>query len=152
MTIPTPEMPPAVEQDAEAEPAEPPIYYCISFDRLANELNRSAVVLLSSRSGSRQPADPESADPQALLDDIAEYDAPDDGFIQPSMTVQEILFRTFLARRNAPMSLAELRRELTEKWSFPDRPISLTPAGLQRILDHDHYYGFARRDPAAAAE
>ena len=149
MTIPTLEMPPEMEQAAEAEPGEPPIYYCISFDRLANELNRSAVTLLSSRSGSRQPADPESADPQTLLDDIAEYDAPDVGFIQPSMTVQEILFRTLLARRNEPMSLAELCRELTEKWSFPDRPISLTPAGLQRILDHDHYYGFARRDTAA---
>jgi len=145
MTLPTPEE----TLETEAEQEETPLYYRISFDRLA-ELERDAVTLLAARRGPSSPslvqADHELDDPQALLEEIAEFAAPEEGFIHSNLPVQEILFRTLLARRNAPMALDDLCSELTERWSAPDRPINLTPQSLQRILDSDHYYGFAREE------
>lgn len=146
MTLPTPEE--TLETEAEQE-EETPLYYRISFDRLA-ELERDAVTLLAARRGPSSPslvqADHELDDPQALLEEIAEFTAPEEDFIHSNLPVQEILFRTLLARRNEPMALDDLCHELTERWSAPDRPINLTPQSLQRILDSDHYYGFAREE------
>lgn len=145
MTLPTPEE----TLETEAEQEETPLYYRISFDRLA-ELERDAVTLLAARRGPSSPslvqADHELDDPQALLEEIAEFAAPEEDFIHSNLPVQEILFRTLLARRNEPMALEDLCSELTERWSAPDRPINLTPQSLQRILDSDHYYGFAREE------
>ena len=145
MTLPTPEE----TLETEAEQEETPLYYRISFDRLA-ELERDAVTLLAARRGPSSPslvqADHELDDPQALLEEIAEFTAPEEDFIHSNLPVQEILFRTLLARRNEPMALDDLCHELTERWSAPDRPINLTPQSLQRILDNDHYYGFAREE------
>lgn len=145
MTLPTPEE----TLETEAEQEETPLYYRISFDRLA-ELERDAVTLLAARRGRSAPslvqADHELDDPQALLEEIAEFTAPEEDFIHSNLPVQEILFRTLLARRNEPMALDDLCHELTERWSAPDRPINLTPQSLQRILDNDLYYGFAREE------
>ena len=145
MTLPTPEE----TLETEAEQEETPLYYRISFARLA-ELERDAVTLLAARRGRSAPslvqADHELDDPQALLEEIAEFTAPEEDFIHSNLPVQEILFRTLLARRNEPMALDDLCHELTERWSAPDRPINLTPQSLQRILDNDHYYGFAREE------
>lgn len=150
MTIPTPE----AAQELETEQGETPPYYCISFDRLEQELNRSAVTLLAERRGRSAPSllqdDHELDDPQELLEEIAEFSAQETDFINSYMPVQEILFRTLLARRNSPMSLDELCHELTERWSTPDRPINITPGNLQRILDNDAYYGFARQEISGA--
>lgn len=147
MTLPTPEE--TLETEAEQE-EETPLYYRISFDRLESELERDAVTLLAARRGRSAPslvqADHELDDPQALLEEIAEFAAPEEDFIHSNLPVQEILFRTLLARRNEPMALDDLCHELTERWSAPDRPINLTPQSLQRILDSDHYYGFAREE------
>lgn len=60
------------------------------------------------------------------------------------MPIQEIVFRTMLARRNEPIPLVELHRALTERWSTPVRPIHVSQKSLGRILDSDDYYGFAR--------
>ena len=59
------------------------------------------------------------------------------------MPLQEIVFRTLLLRGEEPMPLSELHAELTEKWSTPIRPITLTVAGLGRVLESDVFYGFA---------
>lgn len=138
MTVPSPEDSPLQE--------ESPLYY-ISFARLA-ELQRSAVTLLAERRGpmvpSRMQADHELDDPQELLEEIATYSAAEEDFINSNMPIQEIVFRTLLARRNRPTTLADLHYELTERWSTPVRPISVSPRSLQRILDSDIYYGFAR--------
>ena len=71
--------------------------------------------------------------------------ASDSTFIRSDMPVQEIVFRTLLARNNRPMSLTDLHYELTEKWATPVRPIVITEERLLRILDKDTYYGFARK-------
>jgi hypothetical protein len=83
-------------------------------------------------------------DPQALIDEIAEYCAGEEEFIRPQMALQEIVFRILLRRGNQPISLQELHYELTERWATPKRPINVTPAGLRRILEADGYYGFAQ--------
>ena len=138
MTIPNPEAP---EQEEET-----PLYY-ISFDRL-NILNRSAVTLLAARRTPMSPSmlreEHELNDPQELMDEIAQYCSDEEDFINSIMPIQEIVFRTLLARRNEPMSLTDLHHDLTERWATPVRPIHVSLNSLERILDSDDYYGFAR--------
>ena len=138
MTIPNPEAP---EQEEET-----PLYY-ISFDRL-NILNRSAVTLLAARRTPMSPSmlreEHELNDPQELMDEIAQYCSDEEDFINSTMPIQEIVFRTLLARRNEPMSLTDLHHDLTERWATPVRPIHVSLNSLERILDSDDYYGFAR--------
>lgn len=139
MTVPVPETPQELE--------ETPVY-CISFDRLT-ELNRSAVAVLAARRGpscpSRLKPDHELNDPQELVEEIAQYSATEDGFIEPDMPIQEIVFRVLLSRKNQPTSLLDLHYELTERWATPIRPINVSASNLRRILDSDTYYGFARQ-------
>ncbi len=144
MTTPEPEtMSPAVDSDAFEDS---PLYH-VSFDRLV-ELRRSAVALVAER---RVPACPslmtpahELDDPQALIDEIAEFCGGDKDFIHNNMAIQEIVFRTLLANANQPMTLEALHYELTERWSTPLRPINISEAGLERVLEADDYYGFAK--------
>ena len=42
--------------------------------------------------------------------------------------------------------LTELHEQLTERWSTPIRPINVSLGSLERILDSDTYYGFAREE------
>lgn len=140
MTVPNPEAP----QQEEETPL-----YCISFDRL-DELNRSVITLLAARRSPVSPSmmkeDHELDNPQELLDEIAEYCGDEEEFINSNMPIQEIIFRTMLVRRNQPISLTELHRELTERWATPVRPIHISQRNLERILESDDYYGFARAE------
>ena len=120
--------------------------YRFSLERL-EELNRSPVPLLLARlntacpSYGKTPAD--IANPADLVDEIRAHCGGDDNFINPAMPLQEILFRTLLLQTGEPMTLADLYEELTERWSSPIRPITVTLSGLARILDNDVFYGFA---------
>jgi len=133
-------------QLAAREAAQSPLYH-ISLQRIS-ELKRSATTVLAARRGPSCPSlvkpDQELSNPQALLDEIAEYCAGEEDFIRPQMALQEIVFRILLRRRNQPIALRELHYELTERWATPTRPINVTPVGLRRILDSDTYYGFAQ--------
>ncbi len=134
------------QPEEESQPEEP-LFYCISFDRLA-ELNRSAIALVAERRGPSCPSlskpIKELTNPRQLVDEIAKFSADDEGFIRTTMGIQEILFRTLLARRNRPTLLTDLHYELTERWSTPIRPINITEEGLRRIMEGDDFYGFAR--------
>jgi len=90
--------------------------------------------------------DTELTDPQKLVNEIADHYEDSEEFITSAMTIQEILFRTLLTRRNAPTLLSDLHYELTERWSTPVRPINVTEDGLRTILKSDTYYGFATVD------
>lgn len=119
--------------------------YRISLERL-EELNRSPLPLLLSRlntacpSFGKNPAD--IANPADLLDEIRAHCQNDDNFILSSMPLQEIVFRTLLLNGGEPMALADLHAELTERWSSPIRPITVTLGGLARVMDSDVFYGF----------
>ena len=125
--------------------AEENYLYFVSFERL-DELKRSALALVAERRGpsfpSREKPDHELTNVQVLVDEIAEHYAEDEEYIRTDMPIQEIVFRILLTRRNQHMSVEDLHYELTEKWSTPIRPISMTVEGLHRILRHDTYYGF----------
>ena len=88
-------------------------------------------------------------DPNTLIAEIRVNCADDPDFIRQSMPLQEIVFRTLLLADDQTLTLGEIHRELTERWSSPIRPISVTIAGLARILDSDVFYGF---DPIALPE
>ena len=128
------------------------IEYRFNLDRLA-ELNRSPIPLLLARLSRPCPSYGKAAseidDPNTLIGEIRVNCADDPDFIRQSMPLQEIVFRTLLLADDQTMTLGEIHRELTERWSSPIRPISVTVAGLARILDSDVFYGF---DPIALPE
>ena len=132
----------------EEEPVRKNPLFLISVDRLA-KLERSPVHLVAGRlaadSPSKSKAIGELGDVKSLIREISQNYKNDASFIRSDMPVQEIVFRTLLARNNRPMSLADLHYELTEKWATPIRPIVITEERLLRILDNDTYYGFARK-------
>ena len=132
----------------EEEPVRENPLFLISVDRLA-KLERSPVHLVAGRlaadSPSKSKAIGELGDVKSLIREISQSYKNDASFIRSDMPVQEIVFRTLLARNNRPMSLADLHYELTEKWATPIRPIVITEERLLRILDNDTYYGFARK-------
>ena len=132
----------------EEEPVRINPLFLISVDRLA-KLERSPVHLVAGRlaadSPSKSKAIGELGDVKSLIREISQSYKNDASFIRSDMPVQEIVFRTLLARNNRPMSLADLHYELTEKWATPIRPIVITEERLLRILDNDTYYGFARK-------
>ena len=119
--------------------------YRFSLERLA-ELNRSAAPLLAARLTNACPSYGKSAaetdDPIALLAEIRANCADDPDYIRQSLPLQEIVFRTLLLADDHTLTLRELHHELTERWSSPIRPISVTVSGLARILDSDVFYGF----------
>ena len=132
---------------AEESIRENPLFL-ISVDRLAT-LERSPVHLVAGRLATSSPSKSknigELSDVKSLIREISQNYKNDETFIRSDMPVQEIVFRTLLARNNRPMSLADLHYELTEKWATPIRPIVITEERLLRILDNDTYYGFARK-------
>lgn len=124
--------------------------YRFSLERLG-ELNRSPAPLLLARlntacpSYGKTPADIDDA--ATLIEEIRGHCTDDDNFIRNSLPLQEIVFRTLLLNGGEPMTLGELHREVTERWSTPIRAITVTVAGLARILDSDSFYGFALASP-----
>ena len=120
--------------------------YRFSLERL-EELNRSPIPLLLARLNTACPSFGKTSadieDPSNLVAEIRAHCAGDTEFIQSAMPLQEIVFRTLLLRGGEPMPLADLHAELTEKWSTPIRPITLTEGGLARVRDNDIFYGFA---------
>ena len=120
--------------------------YQFSLERL-EELNRSPIPLLLARLTTACPSfgktPSEIGDASDLIREIRGNCADDTEFIQSAMPLQEIVFRTLLLQGGEPMLLSDLHAELTEKWSTPIRPITLTESGLARVLDNDVFYGFA---------
>ena len=139
---------PASEELVEEKPEKENPTFLISVDRLC-DLERSPVHLVAGRLASTSPskAKPinEMGDVKVLIREIAQNYKNDPDFIRSDMPVQEIVFRTLLARGNRPMSLSDIHYELTEHWATPIRPIVITEERLLRILDSDTYYGFARK-------
>ena len=117
----------------------------ISIARLEG-LNRSAVHLFHSRLTEDCPSyglPVSDLDASNLLREIQQNHSQDEDFIRHDMPIQEILFRTLLSHGNEPMTLGNLHRELTQRWSNAIRPISIDENRLLRVLQADDYYGFA---------
>ena len=144
MTTPDPRS----EQQVVEQPEKENPMFLISVDRL-KQLDRSAVHLVAGRLASTSPSKSkpvkELGDVNGLIREIAQNYKNDPDYIRSEMPVQEIIFRTLLARGNRPMSLSDIHYELTERWATPVRPIVFTEERLLRILDNDTYYGFARK-------
>ena len=144
MTTPDPK----AKQQVDEQPEKENPMFLISVDRL-KELDRSAVHLVAGRLASTSPSKSkpvkELGDVKGLIREIAQNYKNDPNYIRSEMPVQEIIFRTLLARGNRPMSLSDIHYELTERWATPIRPIVITEERLLRILDSDIYYGFARK-------
>ncbi len=148
MTTQEPDAEELVEEVIEEEPEKENPLFLISVDRLT-KLERSPVHLIAGRLAASSPSKSkpigELGDVKGLIREISQNHKNDASYIRSDMPVQEIVFRTLLARNNRPMSLTDLHYELTERWATPIRPIVITEERLLRILDNDTYYGFARK-------
>ena len=138
----------AAEESVEEQPEKERPLFLISTDRL-KYLERSPVHLIAGRLTAESPSKSKSiaemGNVKVLIREISQNYKNDSNFIRSDMPMQEIVFRTLLARNNRPMSLTDLHYELTERWATPIRPIVITEERLLRILDNDTYYGFARK-------
>ena len=138
----------AAKESVEEQPEKENPLFVISADRL-KYLERSPVHLIAGRLTAESPSKSKSiaemGDVKVLIREISQNYKSDSNFIRSDMPMQEIVFRTLLARNNRPMSLTDLHYELTERWATPIRPIVITEERLLRILDNDTYYGFARK-------
>ena len=136
------------EEPVEEKPEKENPLFLISIDRL-RKLERSPVHLIAGRLAANSPSKSkpieEMGEVEVLIREISQNYKNDPNFIRSDMPIQEIVFRTLLARNNRPMSLVDLHYELTERWATPIRPIVITEERLLRILDSDSYYGFARK-------
>jgi len=136
------------EEPVEEKPEKENPLFLISLDRL-RKLDRSPVNLIAGRLAASSPSKSkpinEMGEVKGLIREISQNYKNDPNFIRSDMPIQEIVFRTLLARNNRPMSLVDLHYELTERWATPIRPIVITEERLLRILDSDSYYGFARK-------
>ena len=119
MTTQDPNVKGPPEDSVEEEPVRENPLFLISVDRLA-KLERSPVHMVAGRlatsSPSKSKAIGELGDVKSLIREISQNYKNDESFIRSDMPVQEIVFRTLLARNNRPMSLADLHYELTEKF------------------------------------
>ncbi|MQG34928.1 MAG: hypothetical protein FI717_11565 [SAR202 cluster bacterium] len=148
MTTPDPQTEDLSEEQVEEQRERENPMFLISVDRL-NKLERSPIHMVAGRLAATSPSKSkpvnELGDLKGLIREISQNYKNDASFIRSDMPVQEIIFRTLLARNNRPMSLSDLHYELTERWATPIRPIVVTEERLLRILDSDTYYGFARK-------
>ncbi|HAA94953.1 MAG TPA: hypothetical protein DHW65_10680 [Dehalococcoidia bacterium] len=148
MTTPDPQTEDLSEEHVEEQRERENPMFLISVDRL-NKLERSPIHMVAGRLAATSPSKSkpvnELGDLKGLIREISQNYKNDASFIRSDMPVQEIIFRTLLARNNRPMSLSDLHYELTERWATPIRPIVVTEERLLRILDSDTYYGFARK-------
>jgi len=148
MTTPDPQTEDLSEEQVEEQRERENPMFLISVDRL-NKLERSPIHMVAGRLAATSPSKSkpvnELGDLKGLIREISQNYKNDANFIRSDMPVQEIIFRTLLARNNRPMSLSDLHYELTERWATPIRPIVVTEERLLRILDSDTYYGFARK-------
>ena len=117
----------------------------VSLTRLG-QLNRSAVHLIAGRLTETCPSYGKAIhelDASELIREIREFHDDSEDFIRYDMPIKEIVFRTLLSSGNEPIPLADLHRELTDRWSNALRPISIEETLLVRVLESDTYYGFA---------
>ncbi len=73
-------------------------------------------------------------------------------YITPDMATLEAIFRVYLAKDNAPMSMAQVREQLAEWCPGGGCQWLLLPIdSLERLIQNDRYYGIRPHDLATAA-
>ena len=82
--------------------------------------------------------------PGDLLGAISDCCAKKPGFIHGDLPILESVFRLFLAKRNQPLDLEELSRQLNERRG--GNGYRTSPVVLSRLLESDRHYGLSRAE------
>ena len=142
----------ALSQEPEVTPEIDPSY--VIDPSKADDLNRSLAALLASRRCTdcreQLQAQGGSVSTEEHISRIGKCCSKQEGFIQPEMPMQEIIFRTLLAGGNKPATLSHIHYEVTETWYTPMNPRSVSVSKVKRVLESDNYYGFTKVEAAAA--
>jgi hypothetical protein len=136
------------EQEPEEETPEEKPYYVVDPAR-AEELNRSLSTMLDGR---RCPAckakleggRTKTPTVEKQIKETADCFSKHGESIRPEMPMQEIIFRTIVARGNQPTSPEDLHYAVTDQWYTPRNPRNITVEGLKKVMDNDTYYGFRK--------
>ena len=139
MTLQENVLSPEQEDTPEVDPS-----YVIDPSRTDN-LHRSLAALLASRRCSDCQERLQGQGEVSIeehISQIGECCSKQEGFIRPEMPMQEIIFRTLLARGNKPAALSHIHYEVTETWYTPMNPRNVSIPNVRRVLDNDNYYGF----------
>ena len=139
----------------ETEIVEEKVYlYKIEPSRL-DQLNRSlAITLLSRRCPSCKAKIEGMSEPppgEKQIKEMAKCCVKKENFIRPEMPLQEIVFRTILAKANKPVLLEELHDAVTDRWYSPINPRNISVQGIKSVLDNDVYYGFVATEKSSDA-
>ena len=136
---------PPAEEEEESPDLKP--YYLIDPSRF-EELNLSLTAMLLSRqcpeSTKRLESSSKKTTDSLRIKEIAKCCAKKEGFIVAEMPMQEIVFKSLLSQGNKQVSLEQLHYLVTDKWYSPVNPRSISPEGLQQVLDNDAHYGFSQ--------
>ena len=82
----------------------------------------------------------------SYIKQIARCCSKKEGFIDPAMPLQEIVFRVILKGGNKPMKLSAIHHALAEEWALPTHPMNMGVEALKQILDRDEFYGISALD------
>ena len=114
----------------------------------ADQRNRSVSGLIAERRcrECRQADTRESladAEAQDHIKRIVEQCAHTSDYLLPDTPMKEALFRVILQGGNEPTSAIEISEILSERWGMTAYPRDVSPAVIERILQHGQTYSIA---------
>ena len=123
----------------------------------AAERNRSLSRLIAERKchECRQADTQESlldSNTQEHIKRIAKQCAHTPEYLLPDTPLKEAIFRVILASGNQPTTAQEISEILSEQWGMTPNPRDLSPAVIQRLLDHSQTYCIAALPQPSAEE
>ena len=131
-----------MNDDADAAPAYAPYHINVA----GAEASRRSLSLLIYRClpymdrQHYEESDVVAADPEDLINEVADRCADDAEFLLPDTPMKDAIFRVLLQNRNEPMDAPEISAVLTEKWEMTPFPRDTSPTVIQRLLDNSAYY------------
>jgi len=116
------------------------------------EQERSFARLASARlCPSSQKKKPPKTD-AGLLNAVKQCCSKSDGYITPDMPLLECVFRLLLASGNKPLTLKQIQARLLQRAGDAAEPRDFSIPKLQRIIEHDTFYGLRPAEPGEEGE
>ena len=87
-----------------------------------------------------------------LLNTVKQCCPKTEGYITPDMPLLESVFRLLLASGNKPLTLKQIQAKLLQRAGDTAEPRDFSIPKLQRIIDHDTFYGLRPTEPGEEEE
>jgi hypothetical protein len=137
------------KQDATNGEAEsPPAEYVVDVEH-AELHGRDLAMLISGRRcyEDRQTDDEVPTTPrglQRLIKRISDHCRQTSDYLLPDTPIKEAVFRVMLSSGNAPVTPERVSETLAEQWAMTPYPRDISPAVIQKLMDHSESYCIVR--------